>query len=268
MWADTVTTRHSCTVALTCCLRVIAGAYAAVEVFFHLRYDGGMELEITLPEELPVMTLANVTFFPQALMPLHIFEPRYRQMLKDVLATNRLFAVAGINEKLIGLKNQFEPPHHVASVGIVRACQENRDGTSNLLLQGLCRVEFLEILSNEPYRRVRVRLLASETGGNGSDNARLRGELANLLRLKQKLCASMPADITEFLGKVGDPETFVDLAAFSLCDNQAVKQKLLETLNIGARLTLFNRQLRTEIEGIKLHRKLQAGLPDSRISEN
>ena len=78
----------------------------------------------------------------------------------------------------------------------------------------------------------------------------------------------MPAEITEFLGKVGDPETFVDLAAFSLCDSQTVKQKLLETLNIGARFSLFNRHLRNEIEGIKLHRKLQAGLPDSRISDN
>ena len=39
-------------------------------------------MEITLPDEVPVMTLPNVTFFPQALLPLHIFEPRYRQMLK------------------------------------------------------------------------------------------------------------------------------------------------------------------------------------------
>src|SRR5690554_6058700 len=111
-----------------------------------------MELEIILPDELPVMTLPNITFFPQALMPLHIFEPRYREMLKDVLATNRLFAVAGLNEKLAGQPNQFEPPHRIASVGIIRACQKNADGTSNLLLQGLCRVEFLEIVTDAPYR--------------------------------------------------------------------------------------------------------------------
>src|SRR5206468_5304721 len=152
-----------------------------------------MEMEITLPDEVPVMTLPNVTFFPQALMPLHIFEPRYRDMLKDVLATNRLFAVAGLNEKLVGLENQFEPPHRIASVGIVRACQENSDGTSNLLLQGVCRVEFLEILSDEPYRRVRIRLLASEGSAPDSDGttAKLRHELAGLLRLKQKLGANM-----------------------------------------------------------------------------
>ena len=226
-----------------------------------------MELDITLPEELPVMTLPNVTFFPQALMPLHIFEPRYRQMLKDVLAADRLFAVAGLNTTLEG-NSQFEPPHRIATVGIVRACQENSDGTSNLLLQGLCRVEFLAILNDEPYRRVKVRLLSSQTPAAGSDNALLRRELARLLKLKQKLGAPVPAEITEFLAQVGDPETFVDLAAFSLCDSQAMKQKLLETLDISARFNLFNRQLRMEIDQIKLQRKLQGGLPDSRIAEN
>jgi ATP-dependent Lon protease len=236
-----------------------------------LRFDFyvlGMELEIVLPEEIPVMTLPNVAFFPQALMPLHIFEPRYREMLKDVLATNRLFAVAGINEKLLGQPNQFEPPHRIASVGIIRACQKNADGTSNLLLQGLCRVEFLNIVSDEPYRRVRARALASEPGAPEPKNARLRAELGRLLDLKQKLGGEMPREMTEFLRGVEDPETFVDLAAFSLCDCQMVKQKLLETLDVGTRLTLFSRQLRVEIESLKLRRKLQGLLPDERISEN
>lgn len=227
-----------------------------------------MELEIMLPEEMPVMTLPNVTFFPQALMPLHIFEPRYRQMLKEVLASNRLFALAGLNETLVGHPEQFEPPHRIASVGIVRACQKNADGTSNLLLQGLCRVELLEILRDEPYRRVRLRALTSEPGGAFDDNLRLRTETARLINLKQKLGGAMPPEITDFLRKVEDPETFVDLAAFSLCDDQRFKQKLLETLDIRTRLGLFNRQLRSEIDSLKLQRRLQGHLPDDRIAEN
>jgi ATP-dependent Lon protease len=227
-----------------------------------------MELEIILPDELPVMTLPNITFFPQALMPLHIFEPRYRQMLKDVLATNRLFAVAGLNDKLASHPNQFEPPHRIASVGIIRACQKNADGTSNLLLQGLCRVEFLEIVTDEPYRRARLRALTSEPGGAVDDNVRLRTETARLLGLKQKLGGHLPPEITDFLRKVDDPETFVDLAAFSLCEDQQFKQKLLETLDIRARLGLFNHQLRAEIDSLKLQKKLQGRLPDDRIAEN
>ena len=227
-----------------------------------------MEMEITLPEEVPVMTLPNVTFFPQALLPLHIFEPRYRQMLKDVLAGNRLFAVTGLNAKLAGQADQFEPPHRVASIGIVRACQENDNGTSNLLLQGLCRVEFMEILTDEPYRRVRIRALASEPVVDAAENLRLRTELARLITLKQKFGAPMSAEMAEFLRTVEDPEVFIDLAAFSLCESSPLKQKLLETLNVRRRLELFSQQLRADIEAIRLRRKLQGGLPDDRIAGN
>ena len=78
----------------------------------------------------------------------------------------------------------------------------------------------------------------------------------------------MPAEIMDFLNQIHDPETFVDLAAFSLCENQTLKQKLLETLNISSRLSLFSRQLKREIESIKLQRKLQSGVSDNRISDN
>src|SRR6267378_1924673 len=47
-----------------------------------------------LPNEVPVMTLPNATLFPQALLPLYIFEPRYRRMLVDSLHSDRMFSVA------------------------------------------------------------------------------------------------------------------------------------------------------------------------------
>ena len=84
------------------------------------------EMEIMVPDEVPVMTLPNTAFFPQALMPLHIFESRYQTMLRDVLATNRLFAVAGIDPQKAAQKEEFEPPFRVATLGIVRACQKKR----------------------------------------------------------------------------------------------------------------------------------------------
>jgi ATP-dependent Lon protease len=225
-------------------------------------------MEITVPDEVPVMTLPNVTFFPQALLPLHIFEPRYRQMLKDVLATNRLFAVTGLNQRLAEDPSQFEPPFKIASVGIVRACQKNDNGTSNLLLQGLCRVEFLEILSDEPYRRVRIRPLPSQPVKDVAEAAKLRTELSRLIALKQKYGAPMSAEMAEFLRTVEDPEIFIDLAAFSLCENSAVKQKLLETLDVTRRLELFSGQLQRDIDAIRLRRKLQGPLTDDRIGAN
>lgn len=227
-----------------------------------------MEMEITVPDEVPVMTLPNVAFFPQALLPLHIFEPRYRHMLRDVLASNRIFAVAGLDQRQLGQPGTIEPQHRVVGIGIVRACQKNDNGTSNLLLQGLCRAEINGIISDSPYRRISIRALSSEPGATIEENERLRSELARLIALKLKLSATRAGELTAFLKTVADPETFVDIAAFSLCENPVLKQTLLETLDVHRRFQLFNRELRHDIEQIKLRRKLQGGLPDERIADN
>jgi len=227
-----------------------------------------MEMEITLPDEVPVMTLPHTAFFPQALMPLHIYEARYRHMLRDVLASNRLFAVAGLDLERLNDPGRFEPPHRIASVGIIRACQKNENGTSNLLLQGLCRVEIVRIVRDEPYRCIQIRALSSEAGASPGENQALRQELSRLLNVKLKLAAGGASELAAFLKTVEDPEAFVDIAAFSLCEDVVLKQRLLETLDVHRRLQLFGAQLRTEIEGLKLRRKLQGRLSDDRISEN
>ena len=225
-----------------------------------------MEMEIVVPTELSVMTLPRIAFFPQALLPLHIFEPRYRLMLKDVLASHRLFAVAGLNQTDTG--QGYEPAHRVATVGIVRACQENDNGTSNLLLQGLARIEVLEILREEPYRTIRVRPLLSQSGAPEADNRRLKTSLARLLSLKQRLSGDAPGDFDRFLKTVEDPDAYVDLAAFNLCDDSDLKQRLLETLSVHERLRLFTRHLRQEVAQIRLRRLLQGPLTDESIGNN
>jgi len=213
------------------------------------------------------MTLPNLAFFPQALLPLHIFEPRYRRMLQDVLATNRIFAVAGLNPAAAQDEN-FEPPHRVACIGLVRACQENENGTSNLLLQGLCRVAIEAIVDDEPYRRIRIRALTSEPGAAPGENAKLRQELSRLIKLKLRLAPGGAEGMTDLLKTVEDPEIFADIAAFNLCDNIPVKQKLLETLDVNRRLLLLLQILRAEIDAVVLHLRLQGGLPDDHISLN
>ena len=225
-----------------------------------------MEVEIQVPEEVPVMTLPNLAFFPQALLPLHIFEPRYRRMLRDVLESNRIFAVACLDGA--ASDGQFEPPHRVASIGLVRACQKNENGTSNLLLQGLCRVSIEGIIGEEPYRRIRIRALTSEPGAAPGENARLRRELSHLIRLKLKLSPGGSEGMTDLLKTVEDPEIFADIAAFNLCDDVPLKQRLLETLDVNRRLVLLLKALRTEVDAAMLHQRLQGGLPDDRISLN
>ena len=227
-----------------------------------------IELEIQVPEEVPVMTLPNMAFFPQALLPLHIFEPRYRKMLRDVLAADRIFAVACLDSKAAAQDAGSEPPHRVACIGLIRACQKNPNGTSSLLLQGLCRVSIESIVGDEPYRRIRIRALLSEPGAAPSENARLRLELAKLIGLRLKLAPGRTEAMTDLLKTVEDPEIFSDIAAFNLCKNSLLKQKLLETLDVNRRLALLLKVLRAEIDTAIMHVKMDDCPPEDDLLRN
>lgn len=227
--------------------------------------DLSVETEIVVPAEIPVMTLPEVAFFPQALMPLHIFEPRYRQMLKDVLATHRIFAVAGLHPNS---DPSEERGQRVATAGIVRACNLNEDGTSNLLLQGLVRVECLNIAREEPYRVIEIQTLTSEQDHPDERGPKLRRRIERLLSLRRQLGAPTPEGFTQFLRTVADSATFIDLVAFTLCQSPPLKQRLLETLDVNTRLQLYGDALRVEIEALTLQKKLQGGLADEDIERN
>lgn len=223
---------------------------------------------LELPEIVPVMTLPNTVFFPQSLLPLHIFEPRYRAMLRDVLASNRLFAVARLDQARLREPGANEPSHRIASVGLVRACQEAEDGTSNLLLQGVCRVEIRDIVRELPYRIIAVRPLATIAGGNHTQLEILRLEVLRLLNLRRRLGTPAPKGMTQFLESIEDFDTFADVAVFNLLDNGPLKQRLLEELDTHARLKLFAAQLKVEIDAHRLRRQLQGKLPDDGIAQN
>jgi len=221
-----------------------------------------------VPETVPVMTLPETVFFPQALLPLHIFEPRYRQMLRDVLARDRLFAVARLDPAAAAKPGAVEPANPIACVGIIRACQKAESDTSNLLLQGICRVEIQHVVRENPYRIIAVRPLTTPAGGSHAQLEVERLEVMRLLSLRRRLGTPAPKGMTQFLESIEDIDTFADIAAFNLCENGALKQKLLEELDTRRRLQLFAAQLKAEIEAQKMRRKLQGRLTDDHIVDN
>jgi ATP-dependent Lon protease len=221
-----------------------------------------------VPATVPVMTLPQTVFFPQALLPLHIFEPRYRQMLRDVLAKDRMFAVAQLDTIHPSDPAQSEPLHHTACVGIIRACQKGENGTSNLLLQGLCRVAVKQIVREEPYRLIAIEPLTTTAGTHQAELEFLRLEVMKLLNIRRRLGTPAPKGMTQFLESIEDIDTFADIAAFNLCEDSRVKQQLLETLETRRRLQLFAVSLKAEIEAQRLRRKLQGHLADDHIADN
>jgi Lon protease-like protein len=226
-----------------------------------------MHLDFELPTRLPVMTLSDVVFFPQSILPLYIFEDRYRHMLEDVLRTNRLFAVACRDEPAEE-DQPGERPCQIATVGVVRASHENADGTSNLVLQGICRVRVTQFSDADPYPMIEVRL---EPTPEPVDPARLQGlrrKISHLIRTEEGLADGTPREFVDFLDSLEDPESFIDLTAFAACHCVRTKQRLLETVELEARYRTFLRYLTREQEQIRLQRRLQGSIDPGQIELN
>ena len=107
------------------------------------------------PTEVPVFPLPGVFLFPGCVMPLHIFEPRYRQMVADLLDRHGRLVLGTIVE---GESETNGPPrfHDVAGLGEIGRHEQLADGRFLIWLIGLGRVRVEEVPSDRLYRRVRV----------------------------------------------------------------------------------------------------------------
>jgi ATP-dependent Lon protease len=111
-------------------------------------------------EELPLFPLPQVVLFPHAIMPLHVFEPRYRALVKDCLATHKAFALVLIVDGSRTDAHGHPPIAEVAGAGVIVEHQGLPDGRSALLLHGQARVRLEELPFIPPYRRARATLLS------------------------------------------------------------------------------------------------------------
>src|SRR5215475_12322326 len=157
-----------------------------------------------LPREIAVMTLPEATLFPQALLPLYIFEPRYRHMLADALHSNRMFSVA-----MQKPGTPRETPSPVAGLGLIRVSVAHRDGTSHLILQGMTRVHLEETVRYKPYRIQRIRPLETPPCDNVKVDA-LVAKVRELLeeRIELGLPFPFPVMSSEKADKPPAPPSF------------------------------------------------------------
>ncbi len=227
-----------------------------------------MRLDLGIPSIVPVMTLRETVLFPQAILPLYIYEPRYRHMLSDVLASDRLFAVACNDCERAPSEDDEDVPARMATMGIVRAANAHHDGTSNLVLQGVCRVHVLGLDRLDPYPRIRVEPVVTAPAENPAAVQVMRDQVAELLQTEPYLANDVPAEFMEFLTSLDDADTFIDLTAFAICQNSLVKQRLLEALPLEERYHAFLKHLNTRREEAVLHRRLQGGTGDAEIELN
>ena len=125
-----------------------------------------------LPSTIPIFPLPNVVLFPSVFLPLHIFEPRYRQMLADALSGDRIIGMA--------LQKEGRDPgpapavYDIGCAGLVTHAESLPDGRSNIVLRGIERFRIVAEIGGRAYRRAEIAPLPE------TDSERIRDELRRL----------------------------------------------------------------------------------------
>ncbi|HUD72432.1 MAG TPA: LON peptidase substrate-binding domain-containing protein [Dongiaceae bacterium] len=196
-----------------------------------------------------VFPLPNVVFFPGTSLGLHIFEPRYRAMIAEVLEADRMMAVALL---MPGWEQDYygaPPLHPIAGAGVIEEHQRLADGRFNLRLRGLGRVRITGFVQERPYRVARIEPLPERDDsppGCEDERRRLLSVGAGLLHELAGQAGrplAIPPDLPFALG--------INLMCQSLSMDVDERQRLLEMDDLGARGTAL-------VEILKLRWKEEA----------
>jgi Lon protease-like protein len=197
----------------------------------------------------PIFPLPQIVLFPHALLPLHIFEPRYRAMLKDCLATHKTMALALLDETRESAPpdsanapgaTRLPPIAAIAGVGVIIEHQPLPDGRSNIVLQGRARVRLDELRFEPPYRRARGTLLGDVTESvPPADVAALVASVTAFAVEIRRHNPTFSFRVPENL----DPGSLSDYCAHHFIVDTRLRQELLEELRPGERIRLVTREL-------------------------
>ena len=195
--------------------------------------------------DVPVFPLPNVVLFPEALLPLHIFEPRYRAMLSDCLDRDGAIVIAQVDRSGARIAE-------VASVGVIVEHQSLPDGRSNIVVAGSARVHLDELVVEElpryPYKRARAsRLHEVDVTVSDADHAALLAAatmfLAEVKKHDTTFELRMPKGLRGIETSGAKAGALADTCAFQLVVDAQIRQAILEELDPRVRVRMVMEQL-------------------------
>jgi len=200
---------------------------------------------VAAPILVPMFPLPNLFLFPGMFMPLHIFEPRYRQMVEDSLDGPGRIVIASMLERGADDPRSAPPVHPIAGLGEIARHERLEDGRFMIWLAGLTRVRIVaEQCSDRLYRKVLAQPLF-EQPASPCEEARLRQELVAAVLARTPDILNIPAQVP--LGHLAD------LLLIKLNLPQSTMQEAYSTLRIAERadcaLALHRQRLQPEAGG-------------------
>jgi Lon protease-like protein len=194
-------------------------------------------------DEIAIFPLPSVQLFPHALLPLHVFEPRYRSLVHDCLTGDQRMALATLEPGYEAQYLERPPVRAVCGIGQLVAHERLPDGRSNIILKGLVRARIVEELpASYAYRVVRIEPLVDQYRAGLDLDAMAR----TLVLLADQLALKLPSGgdtLRELARSQPGPAALSDVLAAALITDGQERQRLLETLDVAVRVDRVEAEL-------------------------
>lgn len=181
-------------------------------------------------DAVPIFPLPSFAIFPNTMTRLHVFEPRYRLLTAEALASSRLIVLVGLNEGWEGDYYGSPPTHNIGSLCKIINEERLDDGRYNLYVHCLARVQLTQVHRLMPYRVASVQVLPDLQ----CDPAVLDETTARLLSTVRSLVVKLGdngAPLGQILGSTRKPILLANRLAAVLAHEPAERQRLLEDTN-------------------------------------
>ncbi|RKG98231.1 ATP-dependent protease [Corallococcus praedator] len=183
---------------------------------------------------LKVFPLPSAVLFPHTVIPLHIFEPRYRELVRDALATDRVLALGQLESGWEGSYEGRPPLQSMLCAGVIVWDEQVEDGRYNILLQGVSRVRLVEELpADKLYRQVRAQALP-DLPYTGPEEEQLRQAV---FELAGRVPPSFAENLLPVAARAGGG-MLADVVASAVVPDPERRQELLGALDVRRRLEL------------------------------
>ncbi|RMH24965.1 MAG: hypothetical protein D6693_09490 [Planctomycetota bacterium] len=204
-------------------------------------------VRVNFGRPMPVFPLSQVALLPHAVLPLHVYEPRYRQMIEDVLDGAGQIAMAVVDHNAWPTEPTGAPPLKPAvCVGQIMQHERLVDGRYNVLLQGVCRARIADEVTAPPGQLYRtVRLAPIENGEFDPDELDAERQRLRWLLTDTPLSRlHAAAKVAECLGQADAPTVAVlELIGVTLLTDDRVRYSLLEEGDPTVRAALIEDEL-------------------------
>jgi len=226
------------------------------------------ERPLQIPPELPVLPLRDTVLFPNSFMPLAVAREASVRLVEEANAAGRLIGVFTQREAALEEPMQ-EDLYPVGTVTHIHKMFKLPDGSLRLIVQGLARVSLDRVLQARPYLRAEVTLAADVL--RDEDHLEIDALQRNIKSNFQQVVSLSPLlsdDLQTLAANITDPGKLADFIASSLATiGTPVKQEILSTLDVRARMDALNRILIKELEVLELGSRIQSQV-QSEVGKN